>query len=88
MFGRIGAERGWPPVTRAQFDREAGPDGALYVGAPDTVARKIATTIRTLGLSRFDLKYSNGALPHATCLESIRLYATEVVPRVRALLTE
>lgn len=88
MFGRIGAERGWPPVTRAQFDREAGPDGALYVGAPDTVARKIAATIRTLGLSRFDLKYSNGALPHAACLESIRLYATEVVPRVRALLTE
>ena len=86
MFGRIGAERGWPPVTRAQFDREAGPDGALYVGAPDTVARKIAATIRTLGLSRFDLKYSNGALPHEACLESIRLYATEVVPRVRALL--
>ena len=88
MFGRIGAERGWPPVTRAQFDREAGPDGALYVGAPDTVTRKIAATIRTLGLSRFDLKYSNGALPHAACLDSIRLYATEVVPRVRALLAE
>ena len=75
-------------MTRAQFDREAGPDGALYVGAPDTVARKIAATIRTLGLSRFDLKYSNGALPHAACLDSIRLYATEVVPRVRALLAE
>ncbi|MEZ5419824.1 MAG: LLM class flavin-dependent oxidoreductase [Vicinamibacterales bacterium] len=86
MFGRIGAERGWPPVTRAQFEREAGPDGALYVGAPDTVARKIAATVRTLGLSRFALKYSNGALPHADCLASIELYATRVVPLVREML--
>jgi hypothetical protein len=50
MMSRIGAERGRPPVTRAQFDREAGPDGSLYVGAPETVARKIAATMRTLGL--------------------------------------
>ena len=47
---------------------------------------KIAATIRTLGLSRFDLKYSNGALPHDSCLRSIALYGGEVVPRVRALL--
>lgn len=86
MFGRIGAERGWPPVTRAQFDREVGPDGALCVGSPETVARKIATTIRALGLSRFDMKYSNGALPHETLIRSIELYGTEVVPRVKALL--
>jgi alkanesulfonate monooxygenase SsuD/methylene tetrahydromethanopterin reductase-like flavin-dependent oxidoreductase (luciferase family) len=88
LFGRIGAERGWPPVTRAQFDREVGPEGALCVGAPETVARKIATTIRALGLSRFDMKYSNGALPHETLMRSIELYGTEVVPRVKALLDE
>jgi alkanesulfonate monooxygenase SsuD/methylene tetrahydromethanopterin reductase-like flavin-dependent oxidoreductase (luciferase family) len=63
MMTRIGAERGWPPVTRAQFDREAGPDGALCVGSPKTVAAKIASTIRALRLSRFDMKYSNGTLP-------------------------
>ncbi|MBL8135072.1 MAG: LLM class flavin-dependent oxidoreductase [Acidobacteria bacterium] len=86
IMTRIGSERGWPPVTRAHFDREAGPDGALYVGAPETVAQKIAATVRTLGLSRFDLKYSNGRLPHEACLRSIELYGTVVAPRVRALL--
>lgn len=86
MMSRIGAERGWPPVTRAQFDREVGPDGALCVGAPETVARKIAATIRTLGLSRFDMKYSNGQLPHEAAMRSVELYGTEVAPRVRALL--
>jgi probable LLM family oxidoreductase len=84
MFGRIGAERGWPPVTRAQFDREAGPDGSLYVGSPQTVAAKIAATVQALGISRFDLKYSNGTLPHESLMRSIELYATEVAPRVRA----
>ena len=83
---RIGAERGWPPVTRLQFDREVGPSGSLYVGAPATVARKIAATVRALGLSRFDMKYSNGALPHDRLVRSIELYGTEVVPRVRELL--
>ena len=44
MINRIGGERGWPPTTRAQFEREAGPDGALCVGSPETVAAKIAST--------------------------------------------
>jgi len=88
MMSRIGAERGWPPVTRAQFDREAGPDGSLYVGAPETVARKIAATMRTLGLARFDMKYSNGALPHEQLLASIELYGTRVVPLVREALRD
>ena len=87
MMTRIGAERGWPPVSRLQFDREVGPDGALYVGAPDTVAAKIAATVRALGLSRFDMKYSNGALPHDALMTSIELYGTRVQPRVRELLT-
>ncbi|MEO7275053.1 MAG: LLM class flavin-dependent oxidoreductase, partial [Vicinamibacterales bacterium] len=71
MINRIGGERGWPPATRAQFDREAGPDGALCVGSPDTVAAKIIRTARALGLSRFDIKYSAGTLPHATMMKSI-----------------
>jgi len=83
---RIGGERGWPPVTRAHFEREAGPDGALYVGSPETVAKKIVATVRALGLARFDMKYSNGALSHDKLLTSIELYATRVVPLVREAL--
>jgi len=86
MMTRIGGERGWPPVTRAHFEREAGPDGALCVGSPDTVAAKIAKTVRTLGLSRFDLKYSSGTLPHELLMTSIELFGTAVAPRVREML--
>ncbi len=88
MMNRIGRERGWPPRGRADFEREAGPDGALYVGSPETVAAKIARTVAELGLSRFDLKYSNGTLPHEKLMTSIELYGTRVVPKVRALLVE
>ena len=83
MINRIGGERGWPPTTRQQFDREAGPDGALYVGSPETVASKIVRTARLLGLSRFNLKYSAGTLPHAVLMKSIERIGTEVAPRVR-----
>jgi probable LLM family oxidoreductase len=83
MQQRIGAERGWPPMTREQFDREAGPDGAIFVGAPKTVAAKIVKVARGLGLTRFDLKYSNGTMAHEQLLESIRLYGREVAPMVR-----
>ncbi|MBE7323300.1 LLM class flavin-dependent oxidoreductase [Nocardioides sp. Y6] len=84
---RIGAERGWPPATRLQFDQEVR-HGALFVGSPDTVAAKIASTVRGLGLQRFDLKYSNGPVPHEHLMECVRLYGEEVMPRVRHLLAE
>jgi len=84
MMTRIGRERGWPPMTREHFEQEAGPNGALCVGSPEAVAAKIARTVSTLGLSRFDLKYSNGTLPHESLMRSIELFGTEVVPRVRA----
>jgi probable LLM family oxidoreductase len=83
---KIGAERGWAPPTRAQFDREAGPRGAVFVVSPETVARKIAAAARTLSLSRFDLKYSNGPMPHEQLLQSIELIGTRVAPRVEELL--
>lgn len=88
MMTRIGGERGWPPVTRAQFDREAGPDGALCVGSPETVARKIVRTARALQLSRFDMKYSNGSLSHDLMLKSIELYGTRVAPLVKQMLAD
>jgi len=70
-------------MTRAQFDASAGPDGALFVGAPKTVAAKIVDTVKVLGISRFDMKYSNGTLPHSRMMRSIELYATRVMPLVR-----
>jgi probable LLM family oxidoreductase len=87
MTNRIGRERGWGPMTRESFEHEVD-TGSLYVGSPETVARKIATTVKTLGLDRFDLKYSNGALGHDKLMRSIELYGTQVAPRVRELLAE
>ena len=85
LFTRIGRERGWGPYSRIPSSRRAAPQGALFVGSPETVAQKIAWAARTLGLSRFQLKYSVGALPHEQRLESVRLYGEEVIPRVREL---
>ncbi len=85
MRDRIGAERGWPPMNRAEFDHEAE-HGSLYVGSPETVAQKIAATAKGLGISRFDLKYSAGPLPHDRLMHSIELYGSRVIPRVRELL--
>jgi alkanesulfonate monooxygenase SsuD/methylene tetrahydromethanopterin reductase-like flavin-dependent oxidoreductase (luciferase family) len=85
LFGRIGRERGWPPLTRERFDAEVR-EGALHVGSPETVAQKIARTARVLGVDRFDLKYSTGTLPHERLMTAIELYGTQVIPRVRELL--
>jgi probable LLM family oxidoreductase len=86
MNNRIGRERGWRPMSREQYERSAGPDGALFIGSPRTVADKIVRVARGLGLSRFDLKYSLGTLPHERLMNGIRLYGTEVAPIVRAAL--
>lgn len=85
MRDRIGAERGWPPTSRAEFEQEIA-RGSLYVGAPETVAQKIAATVRVLGLARFGMKYSAGTLAHDLMMHTIELYGTRVIPRVRELL--
>ncbi len=85
MRDRIGAERGWPPMSRAEFDQEAD-HGSLYVGSPETVARKIAVTVKALGASRFQMKYSAGALAHEKLLDSIGLFGEQVIPLVRDML--
>jgi probable LLM family oxidoreductase len=82
MFGRIGRERGWAPVTKDHFLNEVH-HGSLYVGSPETVARKIAHTVTALGVDRFDLKYSTGPLEHGKMLESIEMYGSTVIPMVR-----
>jgi probable LLM family oxidoreductase len=85
MRDRIGAERGWPPMNRAEFDAEAD-HGSLYVGSPETVARKIAATVKALGVQRFQMKYSAGALPHDKLMGAIELYGERVIPLVRDML--
>jgi alkanesulfonate monooxygenase SsuD/methylene tetrahydromethanopterin reductase-like flavin-dependent oxidoreductase (luciferase family) len=85
MRDRIGKERGWPPMGRDEFVSEAE-HGSLYVGSPETVARKIAKTAKTLGIARFQLKYSAGPLPHEKLMRSIELYGRKVVPMVRQMM--
>jgi len=87
MRDRIGAERGWSPMRREEFEHEAS-HGSLYIGSPETVARKIATTIGALDIGRFDLIYSGGAVPAAARLRAVELYGTKVIPMVRELLAE
>jgi len=84
MFGRLGRERGWPPVTKDRYLAEIH-DGALYVGGPETVARKIARTVKLLGIQRFDMKYTTGPVPHGALMECIRLYGEKVIPLVREM---
>lgn len=86
-FGRIGRERGWGPMSIDHFIQEVN-QGSLYVGSPDTVAKKIVHAIESVGAQRFDLKYVTGPTPHEQAMKSIELYATEVVPRVRKLLSK
>jgi len=85
MRDRIGGERGWGPMAPAEFEQEAS-RGSLYVGSPETVARRIAATVKALGVARFDMKYSAGALSHDKMMRSIELYGTKVIPMVRDIL--
>ncbi|MBE1491687.1 LLM class flavin-dependent oxidoreductase [Plantactinospora soyae] len=75
-------QRGFPEITREYFEHEVS-YGSLYVGSPETVAGRIVKTMTILGATRFDLKYGMGPMPHAILMENIRLFGTEVAPRVR-----
>ncbi|MGV9678287.1 LLM class flavin-dependent oxidoreductase [Nocardia sp. NPDC003482] len=79
----LGRERGWGPMTRAQFDALRSPAGSLFLGAPDQVAEKIADIRDTLGLDRFMLHPSVGTLPHEKILHGIELLGEKVAPQVR-----
>ncbi|PZU38315.1 MAG: LLM class flavin-dependent oxidoreductase [Microbacterium sp.] len=88
MNNTIGRERGWPPYSRMRFQHDVGPEGAIYAGSPETVARKIVDTVQTLGVSRFDLKYATGTMPHSMLMRSIELYGTRVAPLVQEMLAD
>ncbi|MEY2438381.1 MAG: hypothetical protein QOF97_3217, partial [Acidimicrobiaceae bacterium] len=86
VIRHISKTRGFAVPTKESFVRETGPQGALYVGSPETVARKIADNLPALGANRFDLKYGMGGLSHEALMTNIELYGTRVIPRVRELL--
>jgi probable LLM family oxidoreductase len=81
---RIGALRGWPPLRREEFEQEVA-NGSLYVGAPETVARKMASAIEALDVGRFDMIYTTGAQPASARMRAVELYGSEVIPMVREL---
>jgi probable LLM family oxidoreductase len=85
QFEWAARERGWRPPTYEQFLAEVD-HGSMYVGSPETVANRIATTMQTLSLNRFDLLYAVGRVPHEQRLATIELYGREVLPRVHELL--
>jgi len=86
QFEWAAQERGWRPPTYEHFLAEVD-HGSMYVGSPETVANRIAATMRTLSLSRFDLLYAVGRVPHDQRMATIELYGREVIPRVRELLS-
>jgi alkanesulfonate monooxygenase SsuD/methylene tetrahydromethanopterin reductase-like flavin-dependent oxidoreductase (luciferase family) len=83
---RIGKQRGFRPPTKESFALDVGPEGALYVGSPETVAQKIVTNLENLGASRFDLKFGMPGLTHQQLMSTVALYGNQVIPRVRELL--
>jgi alkanesulfonate monooxygenase SsuD/methylene tetrahydromethanopterin reductase-like flavin-dependent oxidoreductase (luciferase family) len=86
VIRHVSKTRGFAIPTKESFMREIGPQGALYVGSPETVAQKIAQNLTALGANRFDLKYGMGGLSHRALMTNIELYGSQVVPRVRELL--
>jgi probable LLM family oxidoreductase len=86
-FDRIGKTRGWTPLRHDHFINEVE-EGSLYIGSPETVAQKIAKSIKTLGVERFDLVYGGGPMPASARLKMVQLYGEKVIPRVREILAE
>ncbi|GAA0917357.1 LLM class flavin-dependent oxidoreductase [Virgisporangium ochraceum] len=82
---RIGSLRGWPPLRRSEFDAEVA-HGSLYIGSPETVARKIARAIPALDVGRFDLIYTVGAQPVGARMRAVELFGSKVIPMVRDIL--
>jgi probable LLM family oxidoreductase len=84
MMNRIGRERGWPPLTRDDFEASRTLRGANFVGSPQQVVDKILFQHEIFGHQRFLIQFSVGSLPHRSLLRSIELFGTEVAPAVRA----
>ena len=83
LMDRIGKERGWPPYGRQQVQRDARPDGALLIGDPEQVARKILAHHAVFDHDRVLIQFTVGSMPHEQVLHAIELYGTKVAPIVR-----
>jgi probable LLM family oxidoreductase len=85
LWTRLGKERGWPPVTRSQFDNLVGPKGVLVLGSPEQVAEKLIRHSEALGgVDRFTFQMDNAGLTHAQLMKSIELIGRKVIPLVNA----
>jgi probable LLM family oxidoreductase len=85
-FTDIGKERGWPPATRAGFDAQRGPRGALLIGSPDEVVEKISRHSEALGgISRITFQMNAASLPHAKLMRAIEMLGTHVAPALREI---
>ncbi len=85
LWTRLGRERGWPPVTKAQFDNLSGPKGVLVVGDPQTVAQKLLRHSEALGgVDRFTFQMDNAGLTHNQLMSSIELIGKKVIPLVNS----
>jgi probable LLM family oxidoreductase len=87
MMDRIGAERGWGPLGREQFEASRSLRGANFIGSPQEVTEKILHQHELFRHDRFLVQFSTGTLPHADVMRSIELFGTEVAPAVRSALT-
>jgi alkanesulfonate monooxygenase SsuD/methylene tetrahydromethanopterin reductase-like flavin-dependent oxidoreductase (luciferase family) len=87
MWDRVGRTRGWPAYTREQFDYEVK-EGSLYVGSPETVAKKIAAAMKAVGVQRFDMVYGGGEVSIEARCKTIELYGTKVIPMIKDLLRD
>ena len=84
MFTKIGKERGWGPVTREQFDHLIGPLGAIVIGDPEQVSKKILRHSEALGgINRFQFQMDIADITHENLLKSIELIGKEVIPRLK-----
>jgi probable LLM family oxidoreductase len=83
VMNKLGQERGWGPYTRATFDAARSFEGALYVGDSDTVAEKIISLRKNVGITRFMLHVPVGSMPHEDVMKAIELLGKEVAPKVR-----
>jgi len=85
LWTRLGRERGWPPVTKGQFDSLIAPKGVLVVGGPEEVAEKLIRHSEALGgVDRFTFQMDNAGLTHSQLLSSIELIGKKVIPLVRS----
>lgn len=87
VMSKIGRERGWPPMSRTQYEAMRGPNGSLLVGSPQQVVDKILWEYELFGCTRFLMHLSVGTLPHAKVMRAIELLGTVVAPAVRKALS-